>query len=294
MVANFLDDLSFIFQRLDWLAALDIFLVTAIFFGIMLLLRDTQAVALLRGVFLLIILISLLTSFEALPAFSWLVGVTLPALLLSIPVIFAPEIRRALERLGRAGVFLPGGRSRERDSKGVQDVIQAVVRSSVRLSDRRHGALVVLQRLDSLQEYIDSGVGINGLVTAELLMQIFYPNTPLHDGAVIIAGPRLRAAAAVLPLSASGILVRSPDRQVGLRHRAALGISETTDAVAVVVSEETGSISIAYGGRMIRRLDSTRLENVLRAFFQPEQRSGWFEGLLARLVPNLVQAQPED
>jgi diadenylate cyclase len=260
----------------------------------MLLLRDTQAVALLRGVFLLIILISLLTSFEALPAFSWLVGVTLPALLLSIPVIFAPEIRRALERLGRAGVFLPGGRSRDRDSKGVQDVIQAVVRSSVRLSDRRHGALVVLQRLDSLQEYVDSGVGINGRVTAELLMQIFYPNTPLHDGAVIISGTRLRAAAAVLPLSASGILVRSPDRQVGLRHRAALGISETTDAVAVVVSEETGSISIAYGGRMIRRLDSTRLENVLRAFFQPEQRSGWFEGLLARLVPNLVQAQPED
>ncbi len=294
MVANFLDDLSFIFQRLDWLAALDIFLVTAIFFGIMLLLRDTQAVALLRGVFLLIILISLLTSFEALPAFSWLVGVTLPALLLSIPVIFAPEIRRALERLGRAGAFLPGGRTRDRGSKDVQEVIRAVVRSAVRLSDRRHGALIVLQRLDSLQEYVDSGVGINGLVTAELLMQIFYPNTPLHDGAVIIVGTRLRAAAAVLPLSASGILVRSPDRQVGLRHRAALGISETTDAVAVVVSEETGSISIAYGGRMIRRLDSTRLENVLRAFFQPEQTKGWFEGLLARLVPNLIQAQPED
>ena len=294
MVANFLDDLSFIFQRLDWLAALDIFLVTAIFFGIMLLLRDTQAVALLRGVFLLIILISLLTSFEALPAFSWLVGVTLPALLLSIPVIFAPEIRRALERLGRAGAFLPGGRTRDRSAKDVQDVIRAVVRSAVRLSDRRHGALIVLQRLDSLQEYVDSGVGINGLVTAELLMQIFYPNTPLHDGAVIIVGTRLRAAAAVLPLSASGILVRSPDRQVGLRHRAALGISETTDAVAVVVSEETGSISIAYGGRMIRRLDSTRLENVLRAFFQPEQAKSWLEGLLARLVPNRVQAQPED
>ncbi len=294
MVANFLDDLSFIFQRLDWLATLDIFLVTVIFFGIMLLLRDTQAVALLRGVFLLIILISLLTSFEALPAFSWLVGVTLPALLLSIPVIFAPEIRRALERLGRAGVFLPGGRTRDRGKKGVQDVIQAVVRSSVRLSDRRHGTLIVLQRLDSLQEYVDSGVGINGLVTAELLMQIFYPNTPLHDGAVIISGTRLKAAAAVLPLSASGILVRSPDRQVGLRHRAALGISETTDAVAVVVSEETGSISIAYGGRMIRRLDTTQLENVLRAFFQPEQTGGWLEGLLSRLVPNLTQSQPDD
>jgi diadenylate cyclase len=119
-------------------------------------------------------------------------------------------------------------------------------------------------------------------VTPELLLQIFYPNTPLHDGAVIIADSRLIAAACVMPLSASGVLVRSPERQMGLRHRAALGISEVSDAVAVVVSEETGSISIVHGGRMIRRLDADRLENILRAFYRPAQTRNGFQRFLDR------------
>jgi diadenylate cyclase len=280
MLAGFLENLSFIFQRVNILSLLDILLVTMIFFGIMLLLRDTKAISLLRGVFILIILIALLTSFEALPAFSWLIGVTLPALLISIPVIFAPEIRRGLERLGRAGAILPGRTGKA--AREVEEVITSVVRASVRLSDRRHGALIVLQRLDTLQEYVDTGVPIDGDVTPELLLQIFYPNTPLHDGAVIVAGTKMLVAAAVLPLSASGILVRSPDRQMGLRHRAALGISEVSDAVAVVVSEENGAISVAYGGRMIRRLDSTRLENVLNTFYQPLKPRRWLDGLFTR------------
>ncbi len=292
MVSSLLDNLSFVFQRLDWLSILDIVLVTMIFFGIMMLLRDTQAVVLLRGVFLLIILLTVLTTLADLPAFSWLVTTTLPALLLSIPVIFAPEIRRALERLGRAGAILQSSNSRSRS--GDQDVIAAVVRAAVRLSDRRHGALIVLQRLDSLRDYIDTGVALQARVNPELILQIFYPNTPLHDGAVIITGSRVMAAACVLPLSASGILVRSPDRQMGLRHRAALGVSEVSDAVAVVVSEETGSISIAYGGRMIRRLDAKRLENVLRAFYQPKRRRKWVGGIVSRLVPYFARPQHED
>ncbi|PKN89767.1 MAG: hypothetical protein CVU45_05980, partial [Chloroflexi bacterium HGW-Chloroflexi-7] len=113
------------------------------------------------------------------------------------------------------------------------------------------------------------GVRLNAAVTPELLLQIFYPNTPLHDGAVIIADNRIVAGACVMPLSASGILTKSPERQMGLRHRAALGTSEATDAITVVVSEETGSISIAHSGRMIRRLDSERLENILLAFYRP-------------------------
>ena len=110
-------------------------------------------------------------------------------------------------------------------------------------------------------------------VTPELLLQIFYPNTPLHDGAVIIADSEIVAASCVMPLSASGVLNRSPERTMGLRHRAALGISEVSDAIAIVVSEETGSISIAHGGRMIRRLNMERLENTLFAFFQPTEPS---------------------
>jgi diadenylate cyclase len=226
--------------------------------------------ALLRGVLILIALILLLTSFEVLPAFSWLVRTILPALVLAIPVIFAPEIRHALERLGRAGAIGPSDRITSRTQDTISDIVSAVVR----LADRQHGALIVLQRRDSLEEYISTGVKLEAQVTPELIMQVFYPNTPLHDGAVVIMGNRLVAAACVMPLSASGVLTRTPDRQMGLRHRAALGISEVSDAVAVVVSEETGSISVVQGGRMIRRLDTDRLENILRAFFRrPEPGS---------------------
>lgn len=221
---------------------------------------------LLRGVLFIVILLALLTSLADLPAFSWLIQNTLPALLLAIPVIFAPEIRRGLERIGRAGsLFSPAGRISDQETL---ETIHAIVSASARLSARQHGALIVLQRLDSLEEYNNTGVRMNAKVTPELLLQVFYPNTPLHDGAAVIGNGRLLAASCVMPLSASGILTRSPERQMGLRHRAALGISEASDAVAVVVSEETGSISIAHSGRMIRRLDPERLENILTTFFQ--------------------------
>jgi diadenylate cyclase len=130
-------------------------------------------------------------------------------------------------------------------------------------------------------------------VTAELLLQIFYPNTPLHDGAVIIVDSQVVAAACVMPLSASGILNPSPDRQMGLRHRAALGISEASDAIAVVVSEETGGISIAHSGRMLRRLDPDRLENILMAFFRPNgaaANKSWLE----KFLPGLFSRKKEE
>jgi diadenylate cyclase len=154
------------------------------------------------------------------------------------------------------------------------NTIRAVVTAAGRLSARQHGALIVIQRNDSLRDFIQTGVALNALVSPELLLQVFYPNTPLHDGAVIIIDNRIVAASCVMPLSASGILTRSVERQqMGLRHRAALGTSEATDAVAVVVSEETGSISIAHAGRMIRRLDPERLENILTAFYRPSNLS---------------------
>lgn len=284
IIRNLIDNLVFILGRLNWLSLMDLLLVTLVFFAILLLLRETQAMVLLRGVLLLVVLVGLLTSFDVLPAFSWLVRTTLPALLLSIPVIFAPELRRALERLGRAGTFQPGGKI----SSDIQNTLSAVVQSALRLSDRGHGALIVLQRLDSLDEYINTGVRLDARVTTDLLLQIFYPNTPLHDGAVIISGSRLVAASCVMPLSASGVLTRLPERQMGLRHRAALGISEVSDAIAVVVSEETGAISVVHAGRMIRRLDAERLENILGAFYRPAVREQGLKALLKRLFPGLT------
>lgn len=271
-MSELLNELIFIFQRFTWTSALDLVLVTLVFFGILMLLRDTQAMVLLRGVLLLIVLLSLVTSLINLQAFSWLVQTIAPTLVLAIPVIFAPEIRRGLERLGRAGSTQGGFLSRKPSAnEALQQTIQAVVSACARLSARQHGALIILQRNDGLRDYIRTGVRMDARVSPELLLQIFYPNTPLHDGAAIIADNEVVAAACVMPLSSSGILNRSPERQMGLRHRAALGTSEATDAIAVVVSEETGSISIAHAGRMIRRLDSERLENILMAFYQPAQ-----------------------
>ncbi len=269
-MANFLNNILFIFQRLNWLSILDILLVTLIFFLVLFSLRDTQAMVLLRGVIFLVVALVLLTTLVELPAFSWLVRNALPALLLSIPVIFAPEIRRALERLGRAGTFTIAANTKQPSSVDMQKVISAIVEAAARLSARQHGALIVIQRMDNLDQYIETGVQMRAEVTPELLLQIFYPDTPLHDGAVIIAEGRIVAAACVMPLSASGVLNKSPERQMGLRHRAALGISEVSDAVSVVVSEQSGSISISNSGRMIRRIDPERLENILIAFFRPD------------------------
>ena len=265
---EFLNEILFIFQRINWLSALDLVLVTLIFFVILMLLRDTKATVLLRGVIFLVILLALLTQFINLPAFSWLIQTTLPALLLAIPVIFAPEIRRGLERLGRAGSANLFRKSLDSE-EAIKHTMHTISIACARLSARRHGALIVLERIDSLQEYVETGVFMDAVVTPELLLQVFYPNSPLHDGAAIISGRRILAASCVMPLSASGILNRSPERQMGLRHRAALGASEACDAIVVVVSEETGSISVAQAGRLIRGLDSDRLENMLVALFRP-------------------------
>ena len=262
-MSNILSELGFYFQRFDWLSFVDLLLVTAIAFFLLRLVKGTQAVVLIRGLILLIIVTTLLTILRGLPAFSWLLQTTLPALLVAIPVIFAPEIRRALERLGRAGSLF----SLSSTTDHMEQVIDIISSTAQRLSDRRYGALIVAEREVLLDEYIDTGVPLDAHLTPELLLQIFTINTPLHDGAVILRNDRVTAAACVLPLSASGTLSRSPDRQMGLRHRAALGISEVSDSVTVVVSEETGDISVAHNGRLIRRLDRKNLDNILADFF---------------------------
>jgi len=265
---DILSEIVFLIQRVNWLTVIDLLLVTIIFYVILLMLRDTQAQTLMRGVFFVIIAISLLTTLVNLPAFSWLVKTTLPALLFAIPVIFMPELRRGLERLGRAGSDALFQQHPLMEEDVASQTIKSIVSAVARLSTYKQGALIVMQRQDILVEYEETGVKLEAKVTPELLMQIFYPNTPLHDGAVIIVEDRISAAACVLPLSASGVLNSSPVRQMGLRHRAALGISEATDAIAVVVSEETGSISLAHRGRLMRRLSAEKIENILLAFYK--------------------------
>ena len=260
--SNFL----FILERFTWSSLLDIVLVTIFFASILYLLRDTGAQTLLRGIFLIIILVTLLISVLDLPGFSWLVDTISPALIFAIPVVLAPEIRHGLERMGNVSDLGLFKHRSAKDSERLEQTLQAITSAVEQLAQRRHGALIVLRRQQFLDSYYKNGVLLDAIVTPQLLMQIFYPNTPLHDGAVIIDRNRIMAAGCVMPLSSSGVLNATVERSMGLRHRAALGISEVSDAIAVVVSEETGTISIAHRGRLIRRLDSERLLNNMRAF----------------------------
>lgn len=263
-----MSELWYLVQTITWSSVIDILLVTLVFFLILILIRGTRAVQLLRGVILIVFLVVLLTSVVQLPAFSWLIDKALPALLLAFPIIFQPELRRAFERLGQAGSFLRGFREEQEGA-----FITSISEACQRLSERRHGALIVLERETGLQEYVDTGTLIDSKLSRQLLETIFYPMTELHDGAVLMRSGRVLAAACVMPLSAADI--HSGERHLGLRHRAALGISEVSDAIAIVVSEETGHIAVAHNGRMIRRLDANRLETILRAFFQPRLLQGW-------------------
>jgi len=260
---TFIADLIFLFERITLTTVLDILLVTAVFYIILRVLRDTQAVVLLRGILFLFIVFGLSTTIFNLPAFSWLIRISLPALLFAIPVIFAPEIRRGLERIGRLRIgsfFLFRSPLTE---EVIRKTIETILTACERLADHRYGALIVLQQNDNLNEYIRSGVRMDAACTTELLLQVFFPNTPLHDGAVVIVNDRIKAAGCVMPLSDDPGINRSPERETGLRHRAALGISEASDAIALVVSEETGSISMAHQGRLVRRISSEKLRVIL-------------------------------
>ena len=181
MINNLWNYLLFIFQRANWLSLFDILLVATVVFFVLYLLRDTKALVLLRGVLFLIVVISLLSSLRVLPAFSWIVTNTLPTLLLAIPVIFAPEIRRMLERIGRTGSIF----SQDQFTTEMEKNIQGVVQAARRIAERKYGGLIVFSRLDSLQAYIETGVQLKASISPETLIQIFFPKTPLHDGSVI-------------------------------------------------------------------------------------------------------------
>ncbi|MBI2845649.1 MAG: TIGR00159 family protein [Chloroflexi bacterium] len=256
-------DVLWILTQISWESIPDILLVSLIFYGLLLLMRGTPAIQLLRGIVVLGVGVALLSTLLSLTAFNWLIRTILPALLVAIPVIFQPELRRALERLGRGGAIL--GR-RPSPEETMLKIIRSIARAIRTLSEKKQGAIIVLEGDTGLQEYVETGLRINAEVSTELLLSIFEPQGVLHDGAVVIRENQIVAANAVLPLSQSYRL----ERRLGLRHRAAVGITEETDALAIVVSEETGVVSLARQGRMIRHLDDDRLRKLLQLFYRPE------------------------
>ena len=262
-----MEQILLILESVELRDIVDIAIVTTLFYSITFMFRGTQAVALFRGIALVVIGLITVAALFRLEALSWLLANSLTALVIAIPVIFQPEIRRVLERLGR-GAFL-GNRLAPQAVR--VSVINEICAASDKLSDRRHGALIVLQRNSSLQEYIRTGIQLDSLVTADLLVTLFWPRTELHDGAVIIDNTgRIASASSVLPITASRNL---PNPNLGTRHRAAVGISEVGDALCVIVSEETGKISVTNAGRMILDLDAQRLRLILSAYYGPDEES---------------------
>lgn len=238
---------------------LDVVLVSLVFYILLRFFRGTQAVQLLRGILLIALAAAVVSQMTELTAFNWLLNQSMNVILVAIPVIFQPELRRALERVGRSAPLL----GRRTDNTGTQRVISEVVKAVEQMAQRKQGALIVFEGATGLGEVTDRGVLVNAEVTAELLTTIFFPNTALHDGAVVLRGERIIAASCVLPLTERELV----DNQMGTRHRAALGMTEQSDALTIVVSEETGTISVARNGRILR-IESGILRSILSDFYR--------------------------
>jgi diadenylate cyclase len=252
---------------LSWLDVLDILLVAVIIYQLLLFIRGTHAVQMALGGLVLVILYWTSKWFD-LETVNWLLRTFLPYLVFGIFVVFQSEIRKVLAHLGKTPLL--GAFSTQK----TEEVIDEVVLASTTLASNRTGAIVVIEREMGLRSYIETGIALDAVLTYDLLISIFNPGTPLHDGAVVVQGNRVAAAACFLPLTVNPELSRT----LGSRHRAAIGVTEDTDALAVVVSEETGIISLVSGGRIRRELDARTLKQALLEALEVEESGDRPEG----------------
>lgn len=254
---------------------IDIAIVAFLIYQLVLLTHQTRAMQVLKGL-AMIIVASYLSELIGLTALNWLLRSILNNGVIALLILFQPEFKRALEQIGRSTHL---DRSGQRDES--QRIVDEIIQCLLRLSKRRVGALIVFEQRTGLKDFMETGTAIDSLISAPLLENIFEPNTPLHDGAVIIRGDRIVSAACVLTLSESSAI----SRDLGTRHRAALGVSETTDATVLIVSEETGIISMARGGRLTRHLDAEGLRKILTGMYHEEHSKLWQFTHKARRLP---------
>lgn len=243
----------------DPLLFLDILIVAILFYWIYIFLRETRAMRILYGFSLILILMTVGKLFN-LVLLNWILKYFMTMLVVAIPVVFQPELRAALEKLGRSKFI---GELAFTRTKNISKTIEEILLAVDALSKDKIGALIVLQRQTGLREFIESGKEINASVTADILKSIFFPKSPLHDGAVIISGDKIVSAKSTLPPSEG-----SQYSYIGMRHRAGIGITENSDAVSVIVSEETGAVSLAVSGKIERRISQERLKNRLVALMR--------------------------
>lgn len=242
----------------------DILIVAAILYKIYKMISDTRAITLVKGL-LVIVLLTFICGWLNLHVMSWILQRSSEWLLIALPILFQPELRRALEHLGQGQFFRHSASLL--DKKIADTVVDEIVKTAKKLSQTKTGALMVIEREMKLNDISVTGIHIDGIISSEFLLNVFIVNTPLHDGAAIIRGNRLISAACVLPLTENHEL----STELGTRHRAAIGLSEQCDALIVVVSEETGTISVAENGRMIRHLDEQTLAAKIRPAFTPKK-----------------------
>ena len=251
----------------------DVLIVAIIFYKVYEMLKDTRAITLVKGLVVLMI-VTMIASVMELHVISWLLQKTVTLLFVALPIVFQPELRRALERLGQ-GKFL--GVDNRLNMEEANSLVNEIDKAVFNMADKKIGALLVVEKNVGLNEIIDTGIKIDALVTSDFLMNVFIPNTPLHDGAAIIRGKRLVAAGCYLPLTDD----RTLGTELGTRHRSAIGLSEQCDAVIIIVSEETGVVSIAENGRIQRYMNHDSLRQRLRPLFQEEKVSLNFNNIIA-------------
>lgn len=251
------------FGQFGWQDAVDILIIAALLYKLIMLTRETRAFEVLKGVGVLF-LCSVVSTLVSLTTLSWLLDSILKSgsIIIVLFILFQPEIRRMLERIGRSGKRIGMGLFMD-TTLASSETVRDLQRTILALSRRRVGALIVVEQKTGLGDIIDTGTRIDGLLSGALIENIFEPNTPLHDGAVIVRGTTLVAAGCFLPLADDLDL----SRELGTRHRAALGVSNVSDAVTIVVSEETGTISIARDGKLVRYIDAKALQDVLEGLF---------------------------
>ncbi len=234
---------------------LDIALVWYVLYKLIMMIRGTKAIQLLKGI-VIVLAVRMASIFLGLQTLQWLTHEAILWGFLAIIILFQPELRRALEQLGRGRIFSRTSRSAE---ERLKSTIDAIIKACDYMAKRRIGAIITIERETGIDDYAETGIPINGNLTQELLTNIFTPNTPLHDGAVIIRNDEIVAAACYLPLSESPFISKG----LGTRHRAAVGISEVTDAITIVVSEETGHIACTKNGELRREMDQDDLRSYL-------------------------------
>ncbi|WP_285851292.1 diadenylate cyclase CdaA [Sporosarcina aquimarina] len=237
-------------------AILDVLLVWFVVYKLITIIKGTKAVQLLKGIFVILI-VRILTELLGLDTLKWMVEQVLTFGFLAVIIIFQPELRRALEQLGRGRLF---ARTQMQEEEERDRLISAFTKSVSYMAKRRIGALITVEKETGLSEYIETGITMNSDISSELLINIFIPNTPLHDGAVIVQKNKIAAAACYLPLSESPFI----SKELGTRHRAALGISEVTDAFTIIVSEETGAVSVTTDGDINRNVSMEEFERIVR------------------------------